>query len=85
MSRTAKSKILADEEIGRSFEGNWGKTYPPVLSIAQASELLQISRSTIYEWIAKGRLDGCFRRRGKHIRLWRDKLIDIIFNGKEWS
>jgi excisionase family DNA binding protein len=59
--------------------------FPPILNVAQVAELLQVSRKTIYFWIAAGRLDGAFRKRGKHHRLWRDRVINQIFNGKEWQ
>lgn len=35
--------------------------------------------------IEVGRLDGAFRNRGKHILIWRDRALDIIFNGPEWT
>ena len=40
---------------------------------------------TVYEWIAKGRLDGAFRKRGKHILIWRDRALDLLFNGPDWK
>jgi hypothetical protein len=32
-----------------------------------------------------GRFDGTFRKRGKHLRFWRDRVIDQFFNGPEWE
>lgn len=55
------------------------------MSPAELASLLQISVKTIYEWAAKGRLDGAYRRRGKHVRIWRDRAIAIFFNGKDWN
>ena len=40
---------------------------------------------TIRDWVSKDRLDGSFRRRGKHLFFWRDKVLDIVFNGTEWK
>lgn len=51
----------------------------------QFATLLGLSVKTIYEWIAKGRLEGACRKRGKHNLIWRDRAIAIIFNGPEWS
>lgn len=46
--------------------------------------MLGLSVKTIYEWMSKGRLDGAYRKRGKHALIWRDRALDILFNGKEW-
>lgn len=76
---------LPPDEIGRSFNGPDGERFPPVLSPELLARLLGRSRRTVYVWIAKGRLDGAFRRRGKHTLIWRDKALDLLLNGKEWS
>ncbi len=77
--------MLSTEEIARPFAGEWGERYPPILSVAQVAGLLGLSVKTIYEWSQKGRLDGTYRKRGKHLLFWRDKLINLIFNGSDWS
>lgn len=82
---SVRKRQLSTEEIARAFEDKAGETAPPILSPAELAELLRLSRKTIYEWIARGRLDGAFRKRGKHILIWRDRAIDIIFNGADWS
>lgn len=76
---------ICREELQRPFLGDLAEQFPPILSPAQLGELCGIRQKTIYEWIAKGRLDGSFRKRGKHILIWRDRAIDILFNGKEWE
>jgi excisionase family DNA binding protein len=76
---------LTDSQIRHAFaEGLAGQT-PVVLSPCQLGKLLGIKTKTIYEWIARGRLDGAFRKRGKHVLIWRDRAIDLIFNGPEWK
>jgi excisionase family DNA binding protein len=79
-----RSRQLSKDEIQQAFAEGSGAQFPPILNVAQLAELLQISVKTIYEWIAKGRLDGAFRKRGKHHLIWRDRAIEILFNGKEW-
>jgi hypothetical protein len=76
---------LSREEIARAFAGKAAEDFPVILTPAQLAALLQMSPKTISEWINKGRLDGSFRKRGKHNLIWRDRAIDIIFNGKDWS
>lgn len=82
---STRQRKLSATEISQAFaEGN-GASFPPILTAEQLAALLQISTKTLYEWIAKGRLDGAFRKRGKHILVWRDRALDIVFNGPEWA
>ena len=41
------------------------RRFPPIMTVPQLAELLQLSCKTIYCWIEKGRLDGTSRKRGK--------------------
>lgn len=76
---------LTLEEISRAVSTSQGPVLPPVISPRQLAKFLGLSPKTIYEWIAKGRLDGSFRKRGKHILIWRDRAIALVFNGKGWT
>jgi excisionase family DNA binding protein len=76
---------LTRKEIARTFDSDLAAKFPPILSPAQLAELLGLSLKTIYQWIAAGRLDGSFRRRGKHVLIWRDRAIDLLFNGSDWK
>lgn len=59
-----------------------GKEYGDIISPEDLRQILGLkSRKTIYLWIADGRLDGCFRRRGKHHLIVRQRALDRIFNG----
>ncbi|KKM01932.1 hypothetical protein LCGC14_1789510 [marine sediment metagenome] len=60
------------------------KAFAPIVSPKQLAEIVGVGRSTIYDWIAKGRLDGTFRRRGKHQLIWLSRAIDLLFNGSDW-
>jgi excisionase family DNA binding protein len=81
----AKKPNLTRNEIARAFEGDLAAKFPPILSPAQLAELLGLSIKTIYLWIADGRLDGVFRKRGKHCLIWRDGALDKLFNDKPWK
>jgi excisionase family DNA binding protein len=76
---------LRSEEIVSAFQGPAGVTYPVILTPARLAQMLGLSVKTVYEWIARGRLDGAYRKRGKHVLIWRDRAIDILFNGKDWN
>jgi excisionase family DNA binding protein len=82
MSKQARN--LTKAEIQRAFAGGSMAQNPVILSPTQLAKLLGLSPKTIYEWQAKGRLDGTFRKRGKHILIWRDRALDRIFNGPDW-
>jgi excisionase family DNA binding protein len=79
--------IIKMADIAAAFNpDDLRRRFPPILTVAQVAELLGLgTRKTIYIWIAKGRLNGAFRKRGKHHLFWRDRVIDLIFNGKEWN
>jgi hypothetical protein len=77
---------LTRNEIARVFDGNLAEKFPPIVSPDQLAELAGgLSVKTIYFWIEEGRLDGAFRKRGKHLLIWRDRAIDLLFNGEPWS
>lgn len=80
-----KKPRLTPDEIARPFREEQAAIFPVVISPELLAKLLGRSRKTVYDWIAKGRLDGAFRKRGKHCLIWRDRALDILFNGKEWK
>ena len=82
---STRKRNLSKEEIARPFGDAGGEPYRAILSPTELAGLTGLSVKTIYEWINKGRLDGAYRKRGKHVLIWRDRAVDILFNGKEWS
>jgi excisionase family DNA binding protein len=81
---STRNRNLSKTEIDQAFAEGTGTQLPPILTVQQLAVLLQVSPKTVYEWIAKGRLDGAFRKRGKHHLIWRDRALDLLFNGAEW-
>jgi hypothetical protein len=72
---------LTDREIHAAFTADpWAERFPPVLSLAQAADLLQVPMATIYAWSSRGYFKGCARHVGKHVRIFRDRLLQKIFN-----
>jgi hypothetical protein len=74
------SKQLTFQEIRDTFSGDLGKEYPPILSPEKFAKLVGKSRSTIYEWIRRGDLDGALGERAGQYFVWRDRAIQLIFN-----
>jgi hypothetical protein len=79
---STRSKPLTQQEIRSAMDAAGVKA---VLTLEELSEVSRVKVKTLYEWIAKGRLDGTFRRRGKPYLFWRDRVITELFNGKEWN
>lgn len=73
-------KLTAKEITAAFADPEIQKRFPPVLSVEQAAQMLLVPVGTIYDWSSRGLLAGCGRRVGKHLRLWRDRLISKIFN-----
>ena len=72
---------LTNCELSAPFmESDWGSRFPPVMTVGQAAEMLQVPKSTIYEWSSRGMLHGCARRVGKHLRIFRERLLRHVFN-----
>jgi excisionase family DNA binding protein len=72
---------LTPRELASSFsKPAWGSRFPPILTVDQAAELLQVPKQTIYDWHSRELLRGCCRRVGKHLRFFRDRLLLHIFN-----
>lgn len=72
---------LTPAELAAPFmNSSWGEKFPPVLTVDEAAELLRVPKSTIYDWSSRGMLRGCARRVGKHLRIFRDRLLQKVFN-----
>jgi hypothetical protein len=76
---------LKPDEIKAAFSGPDGERFPPILSTQEVATLLRRTVKTIDDWVSKKHLDGTFRKRGKHRFFWRDRVIDKLFNGGEWT
>jgi hypothetical protein len=72
---------LSEKEVAAMFaDPLWAERFPPILSVKQSSELLQVPVATIYDWSSRGMLRGCSRKVGKHLRFFRDRLLMQVFN-----
>ena len=83
--RRKRDERVSRNELRRPFADELGERFGPFLTPQQLADLLCISRSTIYFWLEQGWFKGAARKRGKHVRIFRDKALDIFFNGPDWS
>ena len=72
---------LTDKEVTSPFaDPYWAERFPPVMTMDQAANLLQVPKATLYDWRSRGLLHGCSRKLGKHVRFYRDRLLKHVFN-----
>ncbi len=73
--------LLTDSDLAATFaDAATAAQFPPIFTVDQAAALLQIPKQTIYDWSSRGRLGSCSRKVGKHLRIYRDKLLLLVFN-----
>jgi excisionase family DNA binding protein len=76
-----RSERLSPEEIDLAFRDEKVRAqFPPILTPPQCAAMLSVSVSTLYLWIADGRLKGAVTKIGKHRRIFRNRAIEILFN-----
>lgn len=81
MGRHARGRVeLKDDELARAFAGAWGSEFPPVLNVIQAARLADVPAKTIYDWSHRQLLKGCAVRRGKRLRIFRDRFVRFLFS-----
>lgn len=79
-----ESLQLTSAEIKAAFaEPHWAGRFPPLLTIEQAAELLQLPVETIRSWRSRRLLNSCSRKKGKRVRFLRDRLIAWYFNDSQ--
>ncbi|MCA9118409.1 MAG: helix-turn-helix domain-containing protein [Planctomycetaceae bacterium] len=78
--RNANLNLTAKDIAAAFAESQWSRKFPPLLTVDQAAELLQVPKATIYDWRSRGLLKGCCRRVGKHLRFFRDHLVRKAMN-----
>jgi excisionase family DNA binding protein len=85
MTARKRRPNLTKDELQRPFVDAEGHDHRPIVTPAQLATLCGVSVKTIYQWIASGHLEGTFRKRGKHVLIWRDRALDTLFNGPDWN
>ncbi len=79
--RAADFPPFTDAELAAAFsDSESSRRFPPVLSVGQAADLLQVPVATIHDWSSRGLLRGCARKIGKHLRISRDRFLRQAFN-----
>lgn len=71
---------LTDRELAEMFaDPEWSRTFPPILNLAQAAALAHVEPSTIYDWSSRRLLAGCAYKRGKRLKIHRNRFVRFLF------
>jgi hypothetical protein len=77
---------LTPEEIAQACDIDAARqAYPLVMNITQVAAMLGVSVKTVRGWRSRGYLNNTFRRRGKRLFFWRDRVLRWFFNGPRWK
>jgi hypothetical protein len=72
---------LSREELLAPFrDTKWGEEFPPIMDVQQVSALLRLPVQTIYQMSSQEHFINCAVKVGKHLRFYRDRLLQSIFN-----
>jgi excisionase family DNA binding protein len=80
MTSIDESLKLTAREIAAACDTNAGPAIPVILTVEEVASLLRVPDKTIYDWSSRGLLKGCCRKVGKHLRFFRDRLLQKVFN-----
>ena len=76
-----RPQAITREEVQVAFEDEATRDeFPPILTIEQFAKLFGVSDSTAYFWISEGLFNGAITHVGKHLRIWRNRAIEIAFS-----
>jgi hypothetical protein len=76
-----RPQVISRDEIQVAFlDEATRQAFPPILTPVQFARLFGVSLSTAYDWLSKGYFDGAMTHVGKHVRVWRNRAIEIAFS-----
>lgn len=64
-----------------TFTPSVPRTWPPLLTLKQTSQLLSVSVWTLRKWDNEGKLKAIRFGTGKHRRYKKDDIIELLNNG----
>jgi hypothetical protein len=79
--RLLPESVMDDNQI-QSHVNYYATRYPSLICVAQAMEIADVTRKTIYHWSSTGKLDGFKAKQGRHIRLSRDQFVRFLLESK---
>jgi hypothetical protein len=79
MDRNSHIKLTSAELASMFADEPWREHFKPVLSVESAASLADVPIATIYDWSSRGLMRGFARKRGKRLRILRDRFVQFLF------
>jgi hypothetical protein len=79
MDRKSDMKLGRAEISSMFADSEWSRAFPPVLSTEVAARLADVTVATVYDWSSRGLLKGCAYKKGKKLRIVRDRFVQFLF------
>ena len=80
MDRKPDLKLGRAELSSMFTDPEWSRAFPPVLTAEAAARPAAVSIATVYDWSSRGLLSNCARKKGKKLRIVRDRFVQFLFN-----
>ena len=64
----------------KNIAEEYGRHYPPLITVEQAAEISRRKIQTIYDWSSRGLLDASKVKRGGRLLLKRDAFVRFILD-----
>jgi len=70
---------ISATEIATAFAAEpWASQFPPVLTIVQFARMMQVSRRTVFQWLAADILKNATFCVGRQRRILRDRALATL-------
>jgi len=75
---------LSERELNEMFADlEWSKKFPPILDVVQAATLGHVPLATLYEWSSRGLLTNCANKRGKRLKIMRNRFVRFLMEEQQ--
>ena len=76
MTRKSSTKLSGHELAQMFADPKWSAK--PFLNVREAADLAGVGVMTIYDWSSRGLLASCATKRGKRLRIHRDRFAQFL-------
>jgi excisionase family DNA binding protein len=83
MRETSHKSRLSETSIREMFATEpWASRFPPILTVQQLAELMQVSPRTVFQWLATGLLNPATNLIGRQRRILRDSAVMLLMENR---
>jgi hypothetical protein len=80
MERDARIKLSPAELNAMFADEKWSREFPPILLVEDAARLAGVEVATVYDWSSRGLLREFANKKGKKLRILRNKFVEFLFS-----